>query len=90
MQLTKHLQIRMQQRSVRYQDLKLFERFGTEIRDGIILLDRDIDYWTAALRQIIQRLEKLRGKALILDGDHALTTYSPSKKRLKRFLRQRR
>jgi hypothetical protein len=89
MLLTKHVQVRMQQRSVRLQDLKLFERFGTEIRDGIILLDRDIDYWITELRQIIERLEKLRGKVLIMDGDYALTTYSPSKRRLKRFLRQR-
>ena len=36
MKLTSHAQTRMQQRSVRDQDLALISRYGTEFEDGLV------------------------------------------------------
>ncbi len=89
MQLTAHAQMRMQQRAVRDLDLALILKFGTEFDDGLILRDKDVAEATSSMREEIRRLEKLRGKAVILEGDTVLTTYVPSKRRLKKFLRKR-
>ena len=89
MQVTAHAQARMQQRSVRGpSDLALFAEFGTEFDDGVVFLDKDIEEAIFSMREQIRRLEKLRGKAVIMNGDMILTTYSPSKKRMKKFLRK--
>ncbi len=89
MQLTAHAQTRMQQGAVRDRDLDLFLEFGTKFDDGLILRNKDVAEATSSMREDIRRLEKLRGKAVILEGDTVLTTYSPSKRRLKKFLRKR-
>ena len=89
MQLTAHAHTRMQQRAVRDRDLALILKFGTEFDDGLILKDKDVAVAISSMREEIRRLENLRGKAVILEGDTVLTTYNPSKRRLKRFLRKR-
>ena len=89
MQLTAHAHTRMQQRAVRDLDLALILKFGTEFDDGLILRDKDVAVAISSMREEIRRLENLRGKAVILEGDMVLTTYNPSKRRLKRFLRKR-
>ena len=89
MQLTTHAQMRMQQGAVRDLDLDLFLKFGTEFDDGLILRNKDVAEATSSMREAIRRLEKLCGKAIILKGDTVLTTYVPSNRRLKKFLRNR-
>ena len=79
----------MRQRAVRELDLALILRFGTEFDDGLVLRDKDVAEAIYSMREKIRRLEKLRGKAVILEGDTVLTTYCPSKRRLKKFLRKR-
>jgi hypothetical protein len=89
MRITEHAHTRMQQRALHYHDLNLITEFGTEFVDGLVLRDRDVDLAVLTKKREIDRLEKLRGRALILNGENLITTYSPSKKRMKRFMRQR-
>lgn len=89
MKLTFHAQMRMQQRAVRDRDLPLIQEVGTEFKDGLILLDRNVDKAIFERREEIQRLEKLRGKAVIIAGDTVLTTYNPCRKKKKQILRER-
>lgn len=79
----------MQQRAVRDQDLDLIMRFGTEVDNGLILTKDDVKKAVSFKREEIGRLEKLSGKVVIIKGDTVVTTYVPSKRRLKRFLRSR-
>ena len=88
MEITTHARSRMQQRAVRDLDLALIQKFGTEFDDGLVLRDKDVAEAICSMREEIHRLEKHRGKAIILVGGTVLTTYNPSKRRLKRFLRK--
>ena len=81
MYISAHAQMRMQQRAVRDRDLALFLEFGTEFDDGPILRNKDVARAMFSMREDIRRVEKLRGKAIIVVGDTVLTTYNPSKRR---------
>ena len=73
----------------RLADWSMILRFGTEFDDGLVLRDKDVAEAISSMREKIRRLEKLCGKAVILEGETLLTTYCPSKRRLKKFLRKR-
>lgn len=86
--ITKHAQRRMDQRSIRAADLDLFFLYGSEFHDGYIITDKDAETAEAALRKMIARIQKLKGKVVISERDCAITAYHPSKERSKVFLRK--
>ena len=87
MQITAHARKRMQQRSVRDIDLDLIMEFGIEFPDGLIVKDQDIEEEICRKKSEIHHLERLRGKAVIVKDGKLLTTYRPSRKQRKKFLR---
>ena len=89
MQLCEHAMIRMNQRGMRTRDVDLFLECGTKISDGYFLRDRDVTTAVLQRRKEIERLEKLRGKVLITDGNTVVTAYKPSRKRERRLLNKR-
>ncbi len=95
MRVTPHAQMRMQQRGLNGGlDVQLFEKYASEFTDGLIMRRKDvvqaigeIQAEMDSLKAEKKRLEKIRNKSLITDGDNIVTAYKPSRRRAKRFLR---
>jgi hypothetical protein len=88
MNISRHAETRLQQRGVHESDLALFLEYGIEFDDGLLMTNATVAEAIAKHQTAIWRLEKLRGKALITMGDVVVTTYNPSKRRIKHFLRR--
>ncbi len=89
MNVSGHAEARLQQRGVHGSDIDLFLAYGSEFDDGLLMTNTAVAEAISKHRKVIRRLEKLRGKALITDRDVVVTTYNPSKRRFKRFLRRK-
>jgi len=86
--LTKHAEIRLQQRGMKPSDIDLIVEYGSSMRDGYFLRKKDVQSVVSSLRKKIQRLEKLTDHAVITVGENVLTTYAPDKRRQRIFLEQ--
>ncbi len=89
MNLSFHAQQRLQQRGLSTSDLDLVLMHGTETSDGYYLRRSDVRRAERELRKLINQLNRLSGKYVIVDGDTVITTYHPGKKKQKRILRSR-
>jgi len=85
--LTKHAQPRMQQRGLMDQDLELIGRYGHLVDDGILMTTKAVDEALAALKGRMKRLEKLKGRLVITDGNVVITTYRAKPKQIKALLK---
>jgi hypothetical protein len=88
MNISTHAQQRLQQRGLFSGDLDLIMMHGIETRDGYFLRKADVHTAEQNLRQLIERLHKLEGKYVVIDGDDVITTYHPTKKKTQRILRK--
>ncbi|MBT5378971.1 MAG: hypothetical protein HOL08_07950 [Opitutae bacterium] len=88
MKLTKHAEIRLQQRGMKPSDIDLIMEHGASMRDGFFLRRQDVQNATSSLKKTIQRLEKLAGHAVIAKGESVLTAYIPDKYRERLFMEQ--
>ncbi len=88
LEITRHAQVRMAQRSVAESDLDLAMLLGTEVPEGLIVRDKDCDAAIGELRQLIRRIERLRRKRLVCPGRQLVTTYKATREQTKRLLRR--
>jgi hypothetical protein len=88
--LTHHGTERLRQRGYRKGDLGLVLALGTPTGNAVLLMDRDVDVQITEHRRRIAQLERLRGTAVILDGDTVLSVYRPRRPKVRRLLRHRR
>ena len=63
---------------------------GTPAGNAVLLTDCNVDERIADLRWRIGQLERLRGTAVILDGNTVLSVYRPRRTKARRLLRHRR
>lgn len=84
--LTSHAMQRLRQRGFFNQDVQLVMRFGTEIPDGIMLRDKDVQTVVQDLKRLIERLHRLSGVCVIAEGATVVTCYRPDRRRERRFL----
>jgi len=89
MQLTNHARVRMQQRSMRGEDIALIEIYGTPVRGGYLLRRKDVNKEVALLKKRIHRLERLENRAIIVENNCLITTYPASKSTQKKMLSRR-
>lgn len=76
LRLSRHADIRLQQRSMRSADLELLEQYGTLMTDGrLVMTDSDVARETAAMKRRIAQFEKLRGLTAIIADNLVLTVY---------------
>jgi len=88
--LTHHGNERLRQRGYRKGDIALVLAVGTPTGNAVLLMDHDVDEEIAEHRRRIAQLERLRGTAVILDGDTVLSIYRPRRPKARRLLRHRR
>ncbi|UWR10904.1 DUF4258 domain-containing protein [Sulfitobacter mediterraneus] len=74
--ITRHAERRMQQRSISNFDIDLILRYGEDIDgDGILMSNRAADDAIRSLKSRIATVERLRNKKLVMDGDTLITCY---------------
>ncbi len=102
--VTKHAEARMSQRGVRNKGVALVYQHGTQIGPSewfmkrsdaareIRQLERDLgsgnQRFEPALKRKVQRLERLRGLQVVVQGDALLTCYRPSEAHQRRVRRR--
>jgi hypothetical protein len=84
---TKHVIIRMAQRNISADDLGLAMQIGTEVDDGFLVREKDVQSYVRVLKHQIERAEKLIGTRIVNDGDSVITVYRAGKRKQRRLLR---
>lgn len=87
--LTTHAVTRMAQRAILPSDLDIILAFGSEVEDGILVREKDIECAERALRNILKRLQKVRGKRLVMVDGSLVTAYHASDREQHRLMRSR-
>ncbi len=85
---TDHAARRMRQRGFRESDARTVLENGTPSDDGVLLTRRDVAERIAEYRARIAELERLRGAAIFLSGGRVVSVYRPSRKKVRRMLRE--
>ena len=76
---TRHIQQRMNQRSIQQGWLDLVKAFGIDDGDRIVLNRNGIDCALEKMKKMAAELQKMRsrgGIVLVLDGNTEITTYT--------------
>jgi hypothetical protein len=87
--ITDHATMRLAQRAISCRDVDLVLAIGTEVGDGYLVRDQDCEHTLRALRELRERVERLRGARLVCVGGKLLTAYKASMKQRKRLIRRR-
>jgi hypothetical protein len=82
--VTKHAGIRLAQRSI--QDADLIAIIGTEVADGYLVRDRDVEVVEHQLKKLIERIRRLRGKRLVVIEGRIVTGYHATSRQERRLL----
>lgn len=74
--ITHHGEARMSQRGICKTDLEIFLIHGTDIGQGRIMLKkRDAAEAIRTFKKRIANIQRLKGKVLVVEGDHLVTAY---------------
>ncbi|WP_281926542.1 DUF4258 domain-containing protein [Roseibium album] len=74
--LTKHAEMRMNQRGFRRNDIELLLAIGDQIApDAYLMTNEVVEHEIARRKKEIRQFERLRGKQLIIEGDKIVTCY---------------
>jgi hypothetical protein len=87
--LTRHAEARIWQRGLTEKDIDVVLRLGADTGDAVVLTNKVVDSQIAEYKRTIAQLERLRGAAVIVDGDAVLTAYRPRRWKMRRMLRSR-
>jgi hypothetical protein len=85
--VSRHAVVRLAQRSLSVEDVDFIMMIGTEVEDGFVVLDRDVNALGAELRSCLQRIERLKGKRLVIEGNRLITAYRAKAATERRLLR---
>ena len=85
--LTNHAAVRMAQRGILPKDSELIVLIGTQVDDGYFVREQDYQEVERALKQLLNRFRRVVGKRLVVQGNHVVTAYHPSRKYQRRLLR---
>lgn len=77
--LTNHAAVRMAQRGMLPKDSDLILLIGAEVNDGYFVREQDYQEVEHALKRLLNRLRCVVGKRLVVQGDHVVTAYHPSR-----------
>ena len=87
MEFSSHARKRMQQRAMSLTDVETIVSNGTQVGDGYLLRERDVNKEVARLKSQIRVLERLRNRAVICDRGTVITVYPAAKRKQKQLLR---
>ena len=87
MDFSNHARRRMRQRAMSSTDVETIVVHGTQVRDGYLLRERDVNEAVSRLKRQIRTLERLRNRAAICDRGTVITAYPTSRRKQKQLLR---
>ena len=85
--LTSHAISRMTQRGIGMNDIELIEWIGTPVEGGYLVRMCDFQAFDQKLKQARNRVRRLVGKRLVLDGDCVVTAYHAHRRKERQLLR---
>ncbi len=85
---TEHAILRMAQRGIGIDDLDLLMHVGTAVEGGYFVRKKDCQQAISALKHFEDRIGRLAGKRVVLEGDHIITVYQSNKSKAKSLLRR--
>ena len=86
MEFSSHARKRMRQRAMSLTDVETIVSHGTEVRDGYLLRERDVNKEVSRLKSQIKALERLRNRAVICDKGTVITVYPALKRKQRQLL----
>lgn len=87
--LTSHAITRMAQRAILPSDLDIILAFGSEVEGGFLVRDQDAESAERAIRVLLRRLQKVKGKRLVTADGTLITAYHATAREKQRLLRNR-
>lgn len=90
MTLTKHADVRMRQRGLTIEDLELVANYGERVAEGAVMTGKALDRAQHDLKRKLQRLDHLKGLAVIHKEDRLITAYRADKRRMRRLRQAKR
>jgi hypothetical protein len=85
--ITRHAITRMAQRSIRLRDVDLIEIVGTKVENGYLVREKDYQAAERAIKKVLERLSRLRGKRLVVSDGRVVTAFHASTRQQRRLLR---
>ena len=86
--LTNHAVVRMAQRGILPSDLDIIFAIGSEVEDGILVRQKDVEAAERSIRNLLKRLQKVKGKRLVLAGGCLVTACHASDRERQRLTRR--
>jgi hypothetical protein len=86
--LTSHAAVRMAQRGIDVRDAELMAVIGTIFDDGYFVRNKDCDNVERILKNLLERVRRVRGKRLVVARGQIVTAYHTSKSYQRRLLRK--
>ncbi len=68
-------------------DADLIAMIGTKVEDGYLVLERDWQAAEHAIKKVLERIRRLRGKRLVVADGHIVTAFHASHRQQRRLLR---
>ena len=87
--MTTHAVTRMAQRAILPSDLEIILAFGSEVEGGILVRAKDVECAERALRNLLKRVQKVRGKRLVMADGCLVTAYHATDREQHRLMRSR-
>lgn len=84
--LSQHALTRMAQRGIRASDIALMMTFGTEVNDGFLVRDKDVQAIEREVKAFLQRLRQMQGKRLIARDGTLVTAFHATERQTRRLL----
>jgi hypothetical protein len=87
-EMSRHATVRAAQRNLSDDDLALAMHIGTEVLDGFLVRERDVQSYVCELKRQIDRAERLSGVRIVSDGVSLVTAYHADRSKQRRLLRR--
>ena len=85
--VTDHALVRLAQRGIACSDVELILGIGSEVEDGILVRSRDCEDLERAIRSLLSRVHRLKGKRLVTAEGSLVTAYHADRHEERRLLR---
>lgn len=83
-----HAVSRMSQRALPQSDIELIREIGTDTGDGIFVRDKDVRAYEQRLKERMNKVRRLRGTRVVIEGDCIVTVYRATPRKQKHLLRR--
>lgn len=88
LRLSDHALQRMAQRNISASDIDLILAIGSEVEGGVLVRNKDCQALVNDLKNFIQRIQRLKGKRLVIGDGCVVTAYQANQSEEQRLLRR--